>query len=62
MHTTRQEESFVALSDGHDFALIVRVLVICMDGLDIVHLDGLGDTDADLRLSLSTSRAATLYP
>ena len=31
------------------------------DGLDLVHLDRLGNTDADFCLSFAAPRAATLY-
>lgn len=62
MHTTRRQESFVTLRNSHDFAVFVGILVIAMDGLDLVHLYGLGDTDADFCFSLTTSRAAALYP
>jgi len=61
MHMMR-ERSFVTLRNGHDFALFIRVMVIAMDRLDFIHLDGLGNTDADFRLSFETSRAAALYP
>ena len=59
---TSRERSFVTLRNGHDFSLIVGVLVVAVDGLDLIHLDGLGNTNADFCLSLETSRAAALYP
>jgi len=59
---TSRERSFVKSRNGHDFSLIVGVLVIAVDGLDLIHLDGLGNTNADFCLSLETSRAAALYP
>lgn len=44
--------SFAALRNGRDFALFVRVLVMAMDGLNLIHLNGLGNSDTDFRSPL----------
>lgn len=59
MHTTRRDELFAALRDGHDFSLVIRFLVMAMGGFNLVHLNGLGNTDADFCFSPNISRAAT---
>lgn len=57
MHTTRQEEHFATLRDGHDFLVVIRFMVMAMARFYLVHLDGLGNADADFRLPPGTSRA-----
>ena len=60
MGATKQARSSVTLCDGRDFSIIETHLVVAMIRFDLVHLDRLGDIDADFRLSPTTARAASL--
>lgn len=48
------------LRNGGYFSLVDGFLVMAVDGLDLVHLDRLGDADADFGLLPATLRPATL--
>ena len=55
MHTTRQAGSSVTLRDGRDFSVIETHSAVAVIGLDLVHLDRLGDIDANFCLSPTTA-------
>ena len=55
---TRRAMSFVTLRDGGDLLSVVIISIMVLDRLNLVHLDGLSNTNADFGLSPCTARAA----